>query len=454
MCPLCFIGLLPEKVLQERQKSGHQIRGATNLLQSMEGKKMKEASLLLQRIELIKHCNTLVFNKVKMMKRADFTTHISVIQESGFALSFDLRCQILERQVDDSMFDCVSETSREKSLPLGIKLLAMICPWGQVDDTIDDLNLTGTNILATLEDELRKKLGNVEPQELSALTARSYEALAKCLVSAFGCNTFFDVMASPKAAANKYKLQFICERFLTEWRRRQSADRLPDPVEKACARIHAVVMALSCLLGSVPGEFGASVAHVNTLVKYKGNDVMESLFRDQLLKNDYWRKLWDELLAKGSASLEAMPDIDRLIAGLSNADGVAEDILQESVLKLPGYRKTLRSAVLTKIEGLLGPAVKQTAEALLAGGGAVEGETGIFIDSALSGLNLFADTPGSLGLIGKLQKIRVKASGALAKQDLCLLCSKCPTTFEAEFVCDEFGLDRAQGLEQLQGDRV
>ncbi|CAE8599634.1 unnamed protein product [Polarella glacialis] len=168
---------------------------------------------------------------------------------------------------------------------------------------------------------------------------------------------------------------------------------------------------------------------------------MESLFRDQLLKNDYWRKLWDELLAKGSASLEAMPDIDRLIAGLSNADGVAEDILQESVLKLPGYRKTLRSTVLTKIEGLLGPAVKQRAEALLAGGGDVEGETGIFIDSALSGLNLFADTPGSLGLIGKLQKIRVKASGALAKQDLCLLCSKYPTTFEAEFVCDEFGLE-------------
>ncbi|CAE7034967.1 unnamed protein product [Symbiodinium sp. CCMP2592] len=100
--PPCLQGLLVSRVLSG-EKPGHQIKGvsARTLLGTMQLKKQKEAEKLEKRIDLVSHLSALVHGKIRDMKAHELALHLQHCDNSEVKLTFDLRCQYLQRRGDD-----------------------------------------------------------------------------------------------------------------------------------------------------------------------------------------------------------------------------------------------------------------------------------------------------------------------------------------------------------------
>ena len=192
------------------------------------------------------------------------------------------------------------------------------------------------------------------------------------------------------------------------------------------------------LLASPIPPMDSSVADVNEVRQMKpGNFVMTTIV-DALSKHPFWQKMFDEVLSKGTASMEARPQVadfmEELATAVTSQEGslIPEALLESILEKIPEWKKNTRPGFLDLLEKELLAALLQTAEVMTGLQDVTTASiTMSFMDSVISSLGMFK-TPDAFNMVNKLQKFKVKQSQSLLVADLQKLLSEYPATDDGE----------------------
>ena len=133
------------------------------------------------------------------------------------------------------------------------------------------------------------------------------------------------------------------------------------------------------------------------------------------------------------ASLEAAPVVNFLEAAIASAqESEQRKAIQETIQKLPEWRKTVRPKMLDSLSKSLATAVtnlaKTLADAFEKGSDLQEHMTTNYADTLVAGLKLFPEDPQSMSLVNRVRKGQVKAAKALTIEDLRRVVKPFPTT--------------------------
>ena len=192
----------------------------------------------------------------------------------------------------------------------------------------------------------------------------------------------------------------------------QTLALVPAVVVNSMSAIEDLILAVLCL--SSP-EFVDNVSKVNQAIKYSGDDPTSCLLRDTL-KQEAWKKMFNEVLGKGAASVAALPEIKLLTEKVREKS--SHDDFTTAVAKLPKLKKETRSGLTNALEKAVIDAGEHFANMLLTDHDTASSTSTSFVDSVIEALGLFPDRPTALQNISKLQKLKVKLSSSLALNEL------------------------------------
>ena len=118
---------------------------------------MKEADTLESRVLLMEHCSQLMTpGRMKVFPRHELTAHVSAVVNAGLQLSFDTRCPLFERVMDDKLNDILQAKDDRSSTNANIdKYLGAHTAWANTDGIeVDEMNPTVAEIIAGYKDEI------------------------------------------------------------------------------------------------------------------------------------------------------------------------------------------------------------------------------------------------------------------------------------------------------------
>ena len=230
------------------------------------------------------------------------------------------------------------------------------------------------------------------------------------MLEAAACSTFIDMLKRGKELHRK--LLLFLEGFLDVFPEDMAMmNHLPAAVLSATNRVQAVYKAFRCLLSPL---HSADAPAVTELQKYKGGSAWEKLTSDIINHNDFYKRLWDDVLVKGAGTVSAMKTLTEWQQKLGGAEHM--DVLPSVVEELPKMRKQTRPGATAGVEDILHDKVIAVAKGLLDDG--IQGRTLGFINMILKGLHLFADRSGVLALASKVEKARTQAMSLLSLEEL------------------------------------
>jgi len=202
----------------------------------------------------------------------------------------------------------------------------------------------------------------------------------------------------------------------------ESLEEMPEAVQKVCEKIRSVCKGFVCLLCPIPGHLGSSVKDASQLMTCKSpSGLVESMLVPVLQKLKEWNKLWDEVLAKGSATLTHGPEIEKmnqLLKGESEHGGLSEATLENILKRFPELKAATRPGAVSVLEDSFKTSLKTEAEKLLnsIASGEVD-QTFSFLQMLVQGLGMFKDST-SLNLVGRLEKSKDKVASRMLVLDL------------------------------------
>lgn len=263
------------------------------------------------------------------------------------------------------------------------------------------------------------------------------QAFAGALLSTFGNDQFCKMLKEPA----DYRELFInvTNALLESFETLQAANRMqsmPDSLKSGVNEIARVCLAISTLVSAVPPK-DASIGDVTSLreLKVSGNFIMTTIV-DALVKTPFWKKMYDELLSKGTATIEARPVLEDFLSRLgdvtSQEDLIPEALLQELMKKLPELQKATRPGFLSILEREMQIALQQTAAKIKDDSNV--SITMSYLSLVMEALSMFKH-PASMTLVTALNKYKVKQSQGLLLADLTKLLEPYP---EGESNSDRF----------------
>ena len=232
----------------------------------------------------------------------------------------------------------------------------------------------------------------------------------------FGSNAFFNLLKNGKMHVQK--LLLVTEGMLDSMAEGpEGVDDMPELLQDCWSHVHLVSRALAFLLSPLPlhPDLQATAMSVRQCLKYTGKSKFLGLVRDAL-KGDFWTKLWGEVSTRGSATLEAAPEITKLCEALEGENPSLETVA-EAVKKIKAWRSTLRSGAASGVEAALLSVAKVKAEQVIKS--EAKGCTASTVDCLLHALQVQDPmTPDFLQLATKLQKLRTTQAKSLATAGL------------------------------------
>ena len=182
--------------------------------------------------------------------------------------------------------------------------------------------------------------------------------------------------------------------------------QLPETLKSVAEHMQLIARALYCLLYPRPHR-ACGPHHVQEILTYKGEVPALVLTRD-LLKQSPFNKMWDEVLAKDSATRDTLAAMERLEEAMTSP--LREDDLVEVCSSLRTWKTKLRAGSLQILESRFYHSIHATAKALLECDG--KGVTLRYFDKLLEGFTMFSDAT-SMNIHTQLTKLEGKVAKGL-----------------------------------------
>ena len=230
------------------------------------------------------------------------------------------------------------------------------------------------------------------------------------------------------------------ERLLEGFETVKASGEMQNKPQTLVATVNDIVKvcrAILLLVSPIP-PVDSSVADVNEVRQMKAGNFVMTTIVDALSKHAFWQKMFDEVLSKGTASMEARPQVASFLDELSTTvmsrqdSCIPAELLASILDKLPEWKKTTRPGFLDVLEKELLAALLQTAEVMTQLPDVTTASiTMSFMDSVITSLGMFK-TPDAFNMVNKLQKFKVKQSQNLLVADLQKLLSEYPGTDDGD----------------------
>lgn len=278
------------------------------------------------------------------------------------------------------------------------------------------------------------KTGELGDSEVKEGIEQSQQAAAECLIACFGNPALFDLIQDGNK--KRSKLVPLLEGFAKvclDWEKVLSN---PDSgydtdsfwvsamdVIKLCTR------GLLTLLSVVPNHLGSSISDCNDLRKYNGSNLFMTRVRDTILETDFWTRLYDDLVSRGTASMKLAPELSLLTERLQ-ASKVDEKTLAQAVARIPEMKKQMRAGACSDIDKVLYKKLVSLSKGVLN-----KEETDVtmgVLETLISGLGLYKSTEGVLQLLQKLEQYQKKECKALAACEIKFCIEEYPTSVDAD----------------------
>ena len=231
------------------------------------------------------------------------------------------------------------------------------------------------------------------------------QELGQLLLKCIGNDKFFAMLNNPGEHKNKL-LAFLVH--LVESAALVCASdamkEFPTSLRDHAEVVMLIARGLWCLLSPRPIET-CQAEHTSNLVNYKGDKAIMVMVRD-CLKEQHYKKLWDEVLAKDSATRDLMPTIEKSEDELA-ARPVEEQALFFALAHASQWKAAVRQGALQSFESKLYAALHAAGQSLRENEGRGSGLR--FFDKVLEGLAFFQD-PASMNLHGQLHKLEAKVA--------------------------------------------
>eukprot|EP00439_Symbiodinium_sp_Y106_P047539 s6478_g6.t1 len=186
----------------------------------------------------------------------------------------------------------------------------------------------------------------------------------------------------------------------------EAMQQLPETLRDAAGHVLLMARGVYCLLCPRPHR-ACGPHHVQEILTYKGEVAALALTRDMIKKNPF-NKMWDEVLAKDSATRDMLPAMERLEEALTPP--VKEDDLVEACSSLRAWKTKVRAGSLQSLESRFHHSLHATAKALLECDG--KGVTLRYFDKLLEGFTMYSDA-ASMNMHTQLTKLEGKVAKSL-----------------------------------------
>ena len=189
-----------------------------------------------------------------------------------------------------------------------------------------------------------------------------WEALAKTLDKAFGCDAFLALLQNVKD--NRAKVVTLVQAILAQQASHGDmvgTSTLPEPLTSAVERMSRVCLCVLCLASPIPGDMNSSPSDVEHVLRYKEDNTLLLYVQNLLKQSEIWTKLFDEVLAKHSSGSTVWPEVQRLATGLAKKPVESEFVI-ESTQKLTAFKKATRAGALDTFEATLMGALHSVAD--------------------------------------------------------------------------------------------
>ena len=156
----------------------------------MQKKKMREADVLNERIQLCASCSILGQGKFQDIPRQEMATHLDMLTRNGVSLPFHLRCLSLERQCDDLLSDLLETDDLLVVSQLQDKLVSKLV-WSpgedEEDEAIGENHVTAGWMIRELNDDLSTSamMGKSAASDSVQARKENFQAHEKTLVRRF-----------------------------------------------------------------------------------------------------------------------------------------------------------------------------------------------------------------------------------------------------------------------------
>ena len=285
-------------------------------------------------------------------------------------------------------------------------------------------------------------------------------------------DNFFSLVKNVDAKTKPCLLRVVTHLIEAVRQTPDEADEIPGMILIPYERLEKMLLAMVPLLSPIPNLFGANPGHVNDLRKYRGDSVEESTLRDILIapgdkaSPNLWVKMYDEMLAKGEASLKSMPQLDsfkKVLEAMSNLSDIKTldiELLAGAARGIPKLAKEVRSGLCDEHMDLLQKVLINFASFLVkTQPGQVDIGTSNF-DAVQSSLSLFGSVAGVAKLCEQLSKWKKQSEKMLQTAELLTICRGFPEDLNAPMDAANLGgfLDAwnacpKQVLEDLEGQQ-
>ena len=222
----------------------------------------------------------------------------------------------------------------------------------------------------------------------------------------------------------------------------EAMNLLPDELRVSAEHLILIARALHCLLCPRPHR-GSGPQHTQAVMNYSGSVPLLVMMRDVLQKQQF-AKMWDEVLAKDSATRQLMPIIESFEQELAQRP-VPEELLTRACKEGASWKERVRVGALQIFEQRFHEALQSAAQMLIEN----EGGTGItlsYFDQVLAGLAMFQD-PATMNLHGQLSKLETKMARNLVIAEVEKVLNKYPDPADPQ--ADPKAAGDIERLEQL-----
>ncbi|CAE7693601.1 unnamed protein product [Symbiodinium sp. CCMP2592] len=447
----CFLSMDPQRNLDcTKSPAGRQLRGAMParmILQDMEAKNHKEASLLSSRLRLLEHVEALAHTSLASMTRAEVRAHVTAVVDEGLQVPASLKTQLLERWANDLFGDMmevkdVNGADFKASLDAYMLTVCAFIPT-PADVEITDLNLTAAVLWTAAREEVdyKVKFGTATKEAGPKMVAEIQQASADAVLEGLFCDSFVKMVKD--VHIHKDRLLKVLSCFLLNYT--DEAKELlesKEPLKSVYDRFQGVAFALVALMSPEPDYLASNATHVNAVMKYRGSNVFETTIRDHIVRKgdkenpNMWTKLYDDFLAKAEETAKLWPklqDAFTTLADMEKAEPLSLNVglLVTIVQDLPQMKKSMRHGVCNDAFKKLQSVLKHFLTAVLK---AKAGEISLGTSSVTSlqaGVALFPEDASMTRLGEQWQKFRKNSEKEIALTELLDICKSYPTDYQA-----------------------
>ena len=194
---------------------------------------------------------------------------------------------------------------------------------------------------------------------------------------------------------------------------RDAAHQMPKVLQDAVSQMIRVASAVVALLSAKP-RASCPASQVQELLQYRGESILLQSVRE-IFSGKAWQQLWKEVLVKGSATEQLLPEIQAFEDAFVDPDFNDEQMLVRDCDNLAIFRPKVRPRVLHGMETALVRILHRMAQQMLDKQG--KETTMTLFDQVMKGLGLFSDKQ-SLSLMGRLGKMESKIGFALVQEEI------------------------------------